>query len=290
MKTARFAITVIALPLAAGLLGVSPATHAQQRTTMRYSQWDTNGDGRITRAEWQGTRAAFNAADINSDGVLSGTEVQVSGNQDRRPGEFDLGLDNDDQPVGTSGSVGNRRSQFMALDANGDGILSRGEWNGNRVTFDRNDINGDGVITRREYVGIEAGNTQGTAGSRVRGGAATNRVVISVDPRARWTDTGIYVNTGDIILFNTRGTTQLSDDAADVAVPAGSQSGRHAAGAPIPDALAGALIGRIGNSAPFGIGNQVQINAPATGQLYLGVNDDHLPDNSGGFRVSIDVR
>ena len=27
---------------------------------------------------------------------------------------------------------------------------------------------------------------------------------------------------------------------------------------------------------------------PANGQLFLGINDDHMADNSGGFRVQVD--
>jgi hypothetical protein len=57
--------------------------------------------------------------------------------------------------------------------------------------------------------------------------------------------------------------------------------------APLPTSLAGALIGRIGNGRPFGIGNQTSIPAPAAGQLFLGINDGQLDDNSGEFRVEI---
>jgi hypothetical protein len=68
---------------------------------------------------------------------------------------------------------------------------------------------------------------------------------------------------------------------------AGSTSGRTAPNSPIPSALAGALIGRIDNGQPWGLGNQTTIVAPASGLLYLGVNDDLLTDNSGSFTVRI---
>ena len=51
--------------------------------------------------------------------------------------------------------------------------------------------------------------------------------------------------------------------------------------------LAGALIGRIGNGAPFAIGNQTSIVAPASGVLFLGVNDDGFADNQGNFQVIV---
>jgi len=83
---------------------------------------------------------------------------------------------------------------------------------------------------------------------------------------------------------------QLSDDANDTAITSGAPSGRRAPDAPMPQELAGALIARIGNSAPFGVGDQRQIVAPASGQLFLGVNDDHVADNRGRFRVRVSSR
>jgi len=55
----------------------------------------------------------------------------------------------------------------------------------------------------------------------------------------------------------------------------------------MPRILAGALIGRIGNGAPFPIGTQTAIPMPGAGQLFLGVNDDELSDNQGEFRVEV---
>ena len=67
-----------------------------------------------------------------------------------------------------------------------------------------------------------------------------------------------------------------------------SKTGRKAANAPVPNVLAGALIGRIGtNGQPFAIGSGVSVPMPAAGQLFLGINDDGLDDNQGEFRVDI---
>lgn len=276
MTTVRFISAAVALPFVAGLWMTSASA---QTGTTRLRQWDSNGDGVVTRLEFGGTRAAFNAADWNRDGVLSGDELGASN-------RFNLSLE-EDQPVGTSG-VASRRSQFLNLDIDRDGIVSRNEWTGSRATFNRQDLNSDGVITRREYVGIEAGG--GAVGGLGRQQTRSASRVVIVDPRARWTDTGVYVNAGDVVSLNTSGSVQLSDDAADVAGAAGSRAGRRAAEAPLPDAFAGALIGRIGDSAPFGIGNQTVIRAPASGVLYFSVNDDYLGDNAGRFRVAVSIR
>jgi hypothetical protein len=111
---------------------------------------------------------------------------------------------------------------------------------------------------------------------------------ISVSPRQAWTPTGFTVRRGDVLTFNTTGELRLSGSADDVSTPAGSKSGRRAANAPLPDAPAGTLIGRIGtNGRPFEIGNGTSMTMPAAGQLYLGVNDDGFEDNQGEFRVEI---
>jgi hypothetical protein len=105
-----------------------------------------------------------------------------------------------------------------------------------------------------------------------------------------WTNTGWSVRRGQGVTFNGSGEIQLSADANDIAGVAGSRAGRKSPSAPIPGALAGALIGRVGNGAPFGIGDQKGVlPMPATGQLWLGVNDDHCEDNRGQFKVQINV-
>ena len=38
------------------------------------------------------------------------------------------------------------------------------------------------------------------------------------------------------------------------------------------------------------IGERTPVTAPVSGRLYLGVNDDHLPDNSGEFVVTVGVQ
>ena len=50
-----------------------------------------------------------------------------------------------------------------------------------------------------------------------------------------------------------------------------------------------ALIGKIGNSSPFFIGNDFQQQMGQSGYLYLGINDNRLSDNSGSIKVSIAI-
>ena len=109
---------------------------------------------------------------------------------------------------------------------------------------------------------------------------------LSVPANQRWTNTGVFVQQGQLVRFNASGRIVLSGDGNDTAQPAGS--GRMAPGAPMPNVSAGALIGRVGNGQPFGIGNQSQgLPMPGSGPLFLAVNDNNPGDNRGEFRVEI---
>ena len=119
---------------------------------------------------------------------------------------------------------------------------------------------------------------------------AGTQEVVTVDAKQTWSDTGVFVRVGDTITIHADGTIQLSDNPSDVSDPTGARSGRRAPNAPLGSAPAGALIARIGDSSPFLIGANGTINrAPATGRLFLGINDDHFPDNSGVFRATVDI-
>jgi hypothetical protein len=111
---------------------------------------------------------------------------------------------------------------------------------------------------------------------------------ITVQANQPWTSTGITVKRGQRLNLTTTGEIQLSDDGNDVAGPSGAKSLRLAPGAPLPQAYAGALIGKVGpNGALLAIGNSTSIVVPAAGVLYLGINDDGFADNRGNFQVVI---
>ena len=110
---------------------------------------------------------------------------------------------------------------------------------------------------------------------------------VAVPGNQAWTPTGFTVRRGERVTFNATGEVQLSTDSNDLASASGARSQRRAQGAPIPDVYAGALIARVGNSAPFPIGGQQTVTMPADGQLFLGINDDQVADNNGGYRVNI---
>ena len=212
---------------------------------------DDDRSNRIERAEWSGTRAAFNRLDTNRDGVLSRREL----------------LSND--------AVVARADGFDAADYNNNGVISRGEWQDGALTFNRYDVNRDGVISRREYA--------------ARGDDVGVERTFSVNPRQQWTDTGVFVNAGDVITWRAEGTIVMMTGNDDRATPAGSVSGRTASDSPRPDQKAGTLLLRIGNGSVEAVGAQGTFTARNSGPIYLGVNDDYLDDNSGEYRVAVSV-
>ncbi len=162
--------------------------------------------------------------------------------------------------------------RLKEMDRDGDGVITRAEWRGNEEGFRAADSNHDSVLS----------------GEEVRPQRPTgNPVQVVVDARERWTDTRLNIREGDLVTFETSGRAQLSTKPEDVAGPGGTASRRRAPDAPLPQQPAGALIGRIGNSLPFFIGGRASVVAPATGRLFLALNDDVVADNKGEFRVSV---
>jgi hypothetical protein len=153
------------------------------------------------------------------------------------------------------------------MDTDRDGVVTRAEWRGSDQAFRDHDTNGDGVLS----------------GAEVR----DEPEEVIVKAAERWTSTGVYVRDGDVVRIDSAGTVQLSVDAADTSSPGGAGSGRRAPAAPMPDRPAGGLIAQIGNGPPLFVGADSMLRANATGQLYLGVNDDYLSDNRGEFRVKV---
>ena len=93
----------------------------------RFEFLDTNGDGRVSRAEWHGTTDRFAALDDNRDGVLSRAEVR--GGSEPPP---DL---------------------FTSVDVNRDNVITPDEWHWSLGSFDERDANRDRRLSRGEFGG-----------------------------------------------------------------------------------------------------------------------------------------
>ena len=108
----------------------------------------------------------------------------------------------------------------------------------------------------------------------------------TVNAATAWNDTGVDVNAGMDVYFDATGKVRWGPDRQDG--PAGEGGNRTNPNRPIPGRPGGALIGRIGDSGAFLIGNNKgPIRMRESGRLSLGVNDDYLQDNTGSWRVTI---
>jgi len=141
----------------------------------------------------------------------------------------------------------------------------------------------------RVYLGTypfaaNSGAASSTGGSGLAAGVDTPGA-LHIAAGGGWVSTGMRVRKGEWISFSTTGEVQLSADPNDRARAAGTA--RVAPRAPLPTVNAGALVGRVGNSQPFGIGDQAAVPMPVDGILFLVVNDDERSDNAGEFIVSI---
>ena len=106
-----------------------------------------------------------------------------------------------------------------------------------------------------------------------------------------WTSTGHYRRSAARrSTFNATGEVQLSADATTSPRLDGANDRHARRPAPLPSAPPGALIGRIGNGAPFADRQPAPRPTPAAGVLFLGINDDDLSDNQGDFQVNISAR
>jgi hypothetical protein len=109
--------------------------------------------------------------------------------------------------------------------------------------------------------------------------------MVSVTGRDAWTNTSIDVRAGDTISFVTEGTINWGPGRRDTA--AGESNSPYNQARPIANRPAGALNGRIGNDTFFIGAEEGAFRARTSGRLYLGINDDHLNDNSGAFSVRV---
>ena len=227
---------------------------------INFDDLDTNNHGRVERDEWYFAAATFTSLDRNRDGTLSRYEV-----------------------VGGQNTTGDIYDQFASLDYDRNGSIGRNEWHWSNASFQQRDADRNGSLSQREFSAMPA-----PAAAAPATAAATQTV--TVNALNRWTDAVLEVRAGDVITFDSSGTIVMSEGNNDTAGPAGSTSGRRAPDAPILNQLAGGLVARIGTYGPIWIGDRRTVTAPVSGRLFLGVNDDHLPDNRGQFSVIVGVQ
>jgi len=231
-----------------------------------------------------GERVSGNLIDLNAAGFI----MRVNG-QERRIGANDVAV------VEFTGGTANadvlarlRSGQQVVVLRNGQAIEGRlhdvGGTHPLRITVDTS--SGARDFSSNEVAQIFLATPPGAAAVGTAGApVAVPRSGVRVDANQAWVDSGVNVNRGDRVAFSASGDIMVAPGAS---AGVGGTPALKSAQYPIPSAMAGALIGKVGNSAPFLIGSNAQpILMPADGRLMLGINDDGFGDNTGSFSVTI---
>lgn len=280
--------TVLALAVAGVATAQEQATVLKRdgsRVSGRFEAWNRNTNALYLR---------LSLADQRIIPVSESAVLEVAGNADNLPAnEVEAARGGDHVLVLRSGEL--LRGRLLNIEG-GEGSGKEDE--PRQVAFKPNDAGERRMRfseVRRLYFGNFPANLGGAAAANTpqqapQADPAMPPGSVRVAGNAGWVNTGFTLRRTDRVQFTSQGQVQLSGDAEDKASPAGSLRGRYAANSPAPSLLAGALIGRIGNGAPFAIGDQtVPLPMPADGTLFLAVNDDEVSDNQGAFVVTLRV-
>ena len=112
--------------------------------------------------------------------------------------------------------------------------------------------------------------------------------VIEVSAEEQWIGTGILISNGDGLTIR-----YLSGKWSPW--PGGKYDAIGSGGDPrcrcnVMDGIShAALIGKIGDNEPFFVGDQYFHRVGESGELFLGINDVDLYDNSGSLRVRVEI-
>jgi Ca2+-binding EF-hand superfamily protein len=151
-ETTKYFVAVTSFILSAGLAHAdgekcdSPMhnqSNVKQQQGIMFKAVDTNGDGAISKAEFNAYYAKHNSKhfkemDANKDGKITPEEM----------------LGASEQQMGSGSATTHLDKRFNTADANHDGGLDKAEANGMpmlTVYFDQVDANHDGKVTRQEY-------------------------------------------------------------------------------------------------------------------------------------------
>jgi Ca2+-binding EF-hand superfamily protein len=114
-----------------------PNAFAGKDADHHFKKMDTNGDGKVTRAEHAaGAKQMFTECDVNKDGVVTAAEMDAA---------MALKGEKPDKREKTSAE------KIRMIDQNGDGQLTVAEHNaGTEQMFAKMDKDGDGALSKEE--------------------------------------------------------------------------------------------------------------------------------------------
>jgi hypothetical protein len=179
---------------------------------------------------------------------------------------------------------------------------------GDLVQFSGSTVNGGTLATGNAQSNVDGAIEFFGTNNALNGAGASSMSSISVPAYAastEWHATGIDVTAGEQVTITARGTVVIGNDIVE-----GGQNVSNETPAGDPNIVTGdvannflenglvpwSLIGIISSSVPsanavsaFQVGNATTLIALASGELYLSINDNYFPDNSGTWSASVSV-
>jgi hypothetical protein len=121
------------------------------------------------------------------------------------------------------------------------------------------------------------------------GPVGPHMISVSIPAGEGWVDTGLGLAAGEHVRVTAEGAVQF-DESVTAVGPAGSSDESWQAWNIVLCVNHASLIGRVGDGEPFFIGEQALFAATREGNLFLGLNDSNLTDNTGdGFQAAIET-
>jgi hypothetical protein len=157
-----------------------------------------------------------------------------------------------------------------------------------------------GVVAVMSVVGILTVGSSAAFGSAATTTSATTTV--TVPGNQTWTDTGIALSAGEKVSISASGEVSMGPTwpaTGPVGLkfsqgPSGGGCGGDqydyevSAPFPAPGVNCGSMLFEIGSSGvPFPTRTGITFHAPVAGELYLGVNDNNVSDNTGSWTATI---
>jgi hypothetical protein len=140
-----------------------------------------------------------------------------------------------------------------------------------------------GEATRLFRLAANAGDPQAKARLAAPG-------AVHVAGNRTWTGTGLSLKAGDMVTFAAAGSVRPPANLHVPPVTAAGTGANCTAASPAPRLPCWSLIGRIGSGGPvFAIGINATVQVRDEGELYLGINQDAVAENTGAFRVTVRV-
>jgi BON domain len=111
---------------------------------------------------------------------------------------------------------------------------------------------------------------------------------IQVPANQAWTATGVFLKAGSVVAISATGTASMGGGWPPMPPEGRPPNCGGRSGFPAGDLPCWSLIGRVGEQGPiFYVGSGTTLRVPRDGQLFLGVNDDQLGDNSGYWTATV---